>query len=164
MIVYSKVSKSFWYLLLSLINISLLTSCDWEGVGSSLGVLAALVLPGIVPCFFSGQLSPQYFVEIWQQFLWTTFDSNILLSFGSNSLWAAFRSNILLRFGSNVFGRLGFDSNILVSFGSNSLCAAFRSNIFLRFGSNFSGRLWQQYFGELRQQFSLGISRSNIFE
>ena len=34
-------------------------------------VLAALVLPGIVLCFFSGQLSQQYFVEIWQQFLWT---------------------------------------------------------------------------------------------
>ena len=34
-------------------------------------VLAALVLPGIVPCFFSGQLSQLHFVEIWQQFLWT---------------------------------------------------------------------------------------------
>jgi hypothetical protein len=34
-------------------------------------VLAALDLPGIVPCFFSGQLSQQYFVVIWQQFFWT---------------------------------------------------------------------------------------------
>ena len=129
-------------------------------------VLAALVLPGIVPCFFSGQLSPQYFVEIWQQFLWTALtaifcwdlaaiflissSSNILVRFGSNSLWAA------------VISLDGFDSNILVWFGSNSLWAALVAIFWVRFGSNFSGRLWQKYFGEIRQQFSLGSSRSNF--
>ena len=148
------------------INISLLSSCDWEGVGSSLGVLAALVLPGIVPCFFSGKLSTQYFVEIWQQFLWTALtaifcwdlaaiflissSSNILVRFGSDSLWAA------------VISLDGFDSNILVWFGSNSLWAALVAIFLVRFGSNFSGRLWQKYFGEIRQQFSLGSSRSNF--
>ena len=130
-------------------------------------VLAALVLPGIVPCFFSGQLSPQYFVEIWQQFLWTALtaifcwdlaaiflissSSNILVRFGSNSLWAA------------VISLDGFDSNILVSFGSNSLWAALVAIYMVRFGSYFSGHIWQQYFGEIRHQFSLGSCGNNIW-
>ena len=128
MIVHSKVSKSFWYLLLSLINISLLTSCDWEGVGSIC----------CLGCFSFARNRPMFF------------------------LWAAFAA--IYCWDLAAISLDDFDSNILLSFGSNnSLWAAFRSNILLRFGSNFFGRLWQQYFGELRQRFSLGSSPRNIF-
>ena len=129
MIVYSKVSKSFWYLLLSLINISLLTSCDWEGVGSIC----------CLGCFGFARNRPMFF------------------------LWAAFAA--IYCWDLAAISLDDFDSNILLSFGSNSLWAAFRSNILLRFGSNFFGRLWQQYFIELRQQFSLdSFSQQYIVE
>jgi hypothetical protein len=59
-------------------------------------------------------------------------------------------SNMLVSFDSNS------GSNVLVSFDSNFLWAAV-ATIFW-----FSDHLWQQYFGELRQQFSLGSCGDNI--
>ena len=146
MTVYSKVSKSFWYLLLSLIDISLLSSCDWEGVGSIC----------CLGCFGFARNRPM-------SFLWTAFaaiycwdlvaisldgfDSNIIVSIGSNSLWAALVAIFLVRFGSNFPGRL------------------FTAIFLGRLDSNFY--FWLAlaaiYFGELRQQLSLGSSCSNIF-
>ena len=136
MIVYSKVSKFFWYLLLSLIDILLLSSCDWKGVGSIC----------CLGCFGFARNRPM-------SFLWTAlaaiycwdsaaisldgFHSNILLSFGSNFLWAALVAIFLVRFGSNFSGRLW---------------------------QQYFGELWQQFslgssrsniFGEIRQQFLL---------
>ena len=137
MIVYLKVSKSFWgCLLMSLINISLLSSCDWEGVGFS-AVLAALVLPGIVPYLISRQLSQQYIGEIWQQLLWTALTAIFWWDSAAIFWWdlAAIPLD-------------GFDSNILVSFGSNSLWAALVATFLVRFGSDFSRAMHSiQYFG-----------------
>ena len=135
MIVYSKVSKSFWYLLLSLINISLLTSCDWEGVGSIC----------CLGCFGFARNRPMFF--LWAAFAaiycWDSaaisldgFDSNIFVSFGSNnSLWAAFAAIYCWDLAAIILsGQLS--QQYFIEFRQQFSLSSSRSNILLRFGSN----------------------------
>ena len=103
MILYSKVIKSFWCLLLCFINISLLSSLRsrWFHLLSWL-------------LWFCQESSHVFlWVAFAAIFCWDlaaisldSFDSNIMVSFGSNSLWAALVAIFLVRFGSNFSGRL----------------------------------------------------------
>ena len=132
-----------WFCIRRSLSLSDACSCDsliflysvvWEGVGSIC----------CLGCFGFARNRPMFF--LWAAFAaifcWDlaaisldSFDSNILVSFGSNSLWAALVATFLVRFGNHSSGRLW---------------QQYSGEIWQRFSL---GSFSQQYSGETRQLF-----------
>ena len=164
MILYSKVIKSFWCLLLWFINIFKLSSlrrrwfhllswllwfCQESSHVLSLGSFRSNILLRF-GSNFSRRLWQQYLVSFGSDSLWATLASFFMGEIRQRFLWTTLTAIVLWALAAILSGQLShqyfgwdsaaismddFDSSIFVRFGSDSLWEAFHSNILGRLDS-----------------------------